>query len=91
MGRGAWQATVHGVAKTQMRLSEHAHTHTPFSAFGLCSLQKPQMDVGSLINIEVDLKKPVYNFFGEKKFRNVCYFKGNNQSPNNVHWILPQF
>ena len=74
MGRGAWQATVHGVAKTQMRLSEHAHTHTPFSAFGLCSLQKPQVDVGSLINIEVDLKKPVYNFFWGKEIQKCLLF-----------------
>ena len=26
MDRGAWQATVHGVAKSQIRLSEQAHT-----------------------------------------------------------------
>ena len=25
MGRGAWQATVHGVTKSQTRLSTHAH------------------------------------------------------------------
>ena len=33
MNRGAWWATVHGVAKSKMRLSAHvhvcAHTHTP--------------------------------------------------------------
>ena len=28
MDRGAWQATVHGVAKTWTRLSMHACTHT---------------------------------------------------------------
>ena len=28
MGRGAWRATVHGVAKSQTRLSTHEHTHT---------------------------------------------------------------
>ena len=28
MDRGAWQATVHGIAKSQLkRLSTHAHTH----------------------------------------------------------------
>ena len=26
MDRGAWQATVHGVAKSQIQLSEQAHT-----------------------------------------------------------------
>ena len=26
MDRGVWQATVHGVAKSQTRLSEHTHT-----------------------------------------------------------------
>ena len=26
--RGAWQAIVHGAAKSQVRLSTHAHTHT---------------------------------------------------------------
>ena len=26
--RGAWQATVHGVAKSQTRLSDFTHTHT---------------------------------------------------------------
>ena len=29
MDRGAWWATVHGVAKDQTRLSKHAHTHIP--------------------------------------------------------------
>ena len=28
MDRGAWQATVHGVAKSQTRLNTHTHTHT---------------------------------------------------------------
>ena len=28
MDRGAWRATVHGVAKSQTRLSVRAHTHT---------------------------------------------------------------
>ena len=27
LDRGAWQATVHGVTKSQTRLSMHAHTH----------------------------------------------------------------
>ena len=26
-GRGAWRATVHGVAKSQTSLSDHTHTH----------------------------------------------------------------
>ena len=30
MDRGAWWAIVHGVAKSQTRLSVHTHTHTPF-------------------------------------------------------------
>ena len=29
MDRGDWQATVHGVAKTQMRLNSHATTFEP--------------------------------------------------------------
>ena len=28
MDRGAWQATVHGVVKSQMQLSTHMHTHS---------------------------------------------------------------
>ena len=28
MDRGAWFATVHGVAKSQTRLSAHSHTYT---------------------------------------------------------------
>ena len=28
MDRGAWRATVHGVSKSQTRLSRWAHTHT---------------------------------------------------------------
>ena len=28
MDRGAWRATVHGVAKSQTLLSTHTHTHT---------------------------------------------------------------
>ena len=31
MERGAWQATVHTVAKSWMQLSTHPHTHTPSS------------------------------------------------------------
>ena len=27
--RGAWQAAIHGVIKSQTRLSARAHTHTP--------------------------------------------------------------
>ena len=31
MGRGAWQATVHGIAELNLteRAHEHTHTHTP--------------------------------------------------------------
>ena len=28
MDRGLWQATVHGVAKSQTQLNTHTHTHT---------------------------------------------------------------
>ena len=28
MDKGTWQATVHGVAKSQTQLGAHAHTHT---------------------------------------------------------------
>ena len=34
MDRGAWRATVHGVAKGQIQLSLHTHTHT--HVFFLC-------------------------------------------------------
>ena len=34
MDRGAWQATVHGVAKSQTRLSMHHHTEKPECTFG---------------------------------------------------------
>ena len=45
-------------------VSMRAHT---CQCFGSCSLQKAQVDAGSLTNIiEVDLKKPVYNFLGER-------------------------
>ena len=27
MDRGAWQATVHGIAKSQTQLNTHTHTH----------------------------------------------------------------
>ena len=27
MDRGAWQAIVHGIVKSQARLSKHTHTH----------------------------------------------------------------
>ena len=35
MDRGAWRATVHGVAKSQTQLSTHAHTptHTHYSLY----------------------------------------------------------
>ena len=29
MDRGAWQATIHGVAKSGTQLSNYAHTHKP--------------------------------------------------------------
>ena len=36
MDRGAWQATVHGVAKSQTEVTWHAHTHdVPITARGL--------------------------------------------------------
>ena len=28
MDRGAWQAIIHGITKSQTRLSVHTHTHT---------------------------------------------------------------
>ena len=28
MNRGAWRATIHGVAKTQTLLSDHTHVHS---------------------------------------------------------------
>ena len=34
MDGGAWQATVHGVAKSQTRLSVHHHTEKPECTFG---------------------------------------------------------
>ena len=33
MDRGAWWATIHGVAKNQMQLSMRAHTHICFFVF----------------------------------------------------------
>ena len=40
MDRGAWQATVHGIAKSQM--SMHAHTHTHTHTHTHSSLQKSE-------------------------------------------------
>ena len=34
MDGGPWQAVVHGVAKSQRRLSAHTHTHTHARAKG---------------------------------------------------------
>ena len=41
-GRGAWQATVHGVTQSRTRLSTHAHTHgwnclQYFMDLGICT------------------------------------------------------
>ena len=36
MDRGAWRATVHGVAKSWTRLSMHAHTHCVSLVYSLC-------------------------------------------------------
>ena len=33
MDRGAWQAIVHGVAKSRTQLSAHTHTHTHTHVF----------------------------------------------------------
>ena len=35
MDRGAWRVTVHGVTKSQTRLSAPTHTHTPLELPGL--------------------------------------------------------
>ena len=43
--RGAWQATVHGVTKSQTRLS---NSHTPPACSSLCSLQSTFLCVSSL-------------------------------------------
>ena len=32
MDRGAWRATVRGVAKSRTRLSRHTHTHSPLNS-----------------------------------------------------------
>ena len=34
MGRGAWRATVHGVAKSQTRLSDYTHDNSNASLLG---------------------------------------------------------
>ena len=39
MDRGAWRVTVHGVTKSQTRLSTHTQTHTP--PIGSVSLEDP--------------------------------------------------
>ena len=41
MDRGAWQATVYGVAKTQTQLSAHTHTNTHTQNYG-SFLQQPK-------------------------------------------------
>ena len=55
MGRGAWQATVHGVTKSQTRLkdiSKHAYTHT------LQSNLEEIKDTGSIL-----IKKVIWCFY----------------------------
>ena len=42
MNRGAWQATVHGVAKSETQLGDsytHTHTHTQIGAGGRQGVQ----------------------------------------------------
>ena len=48
MDRGAWQATVHGVAKSQTRLSTHTHmlVFSPFSSLtghARCKMREPEV------------------------------------------------
>jgi len=48
--RGGWRATVHGVAKSQTRLSDlHTHTHTHTHT---CSQEKPCVPCGSLLTLQ---------------------------------------
>ena len=48
--RGGWQATVHGVAKSQTWLSDlHTHTHTHTHT---CSQEKPCVPCGSLLTLQ---------------------------------------
>ena len=39
MDRGAWQVTVHGVAKSQTQLSTRTHTHTASLSLPQCELR----------------------------------------------------
>ena len=67
MGRGAWQASVHGVAESWMGLSDY-HTHTqsqgchslPLSELGLCA-----KDTSPLLYIQ-------YLFYLIQKDRRLC-------------------
>ena len=39
--RGAWQATAHGVTKSQIQLSTHTHTHTHTNTQVLQTVNRP--------------------------------------------------
>lgn len=43
--------------------------NAPFGASGLCSLEKAQLDIGSLTNIEADLKKICLQFVQGKEIQ----------------------
>ena len=62
MDRGAWQTTVHGVAKSQTRLSTHTHTHTKAIYFGK-AFQRMQMKVGTRVGWkDLYFESQLFNF-----------------------------
>ena len=65
MDRGAWQATVHGVTKSQTPLSEHTHTHTHTShpvilGQGILALMHVLSSCISIPGPDSNFKKSVY-------------------------------
>ena len=71
--RGAWQATVHGVAKSHIQLSMHARTPPPPNTLCIHSTNI------NCVPITIYLPKPVSSTFRmNSKFSTSCYIHSNH-------------
>ena len=90
MDRRAWQATVHGVTKTRIRLSMHTHTsnNTTSNIQVMTSEQEQQGISGNLKPFSPSLETPRYLLIAAK-VRQLCLLDLSQISQAGVFEGLP--